>query len=52
MRYKLYINGVLFHDTSNNGEAFALFSDWTAQGHNVRLKFVRLQPLSGGEMCM
>lgn len=47
MRYKLYINGVLFHDTSNNGEAFALFGDWTEQGHNVRLKFVRLQPLEG-----
>jgi len=41
MKYELYINQVLFSVTESCNQAFAWFKEWTGQGYDVRLKFVR-----------
>ena len=46
MEFQIYINGVLFYTETNCDKAFALFNDWRAKGANVKMSFVRTQPLA------
>ena len=43
IRYELRRNGILFHATHSCEEAFRLFRKWTGLGHDVGMKFVRVE---------
>ena len=46
MRFEIYINKVLFYETSDCDDAFAFFRDWLGRGHDVRIQFIRTRPLA------